>query len=240
MNALPITDIGLKRRSNQDFVYISKEPVGNLPNLFIVADGMGGHNAGDFASEYSVDEFIGYVKECTSNSPIKIITNAIEVTNSSLIEKSTSCEELKGMGTTLVAATIYDNHIYIANVGDSRLYVIDSDIKQITKDHSLVEEMIEEGTIERKDMRIHPNKNIITRAIGVHYDIAPDFFELDLEKDDIILMCSDALTNMVDDQEIRDIVSKNKENLDIAIKRLVDRANEQGGKDNISVIIVKL
>ena len=177
MNALSITDIGLKRRSNQDFVFISEEPVGNLPNLFIVADGMGGHNAGDYASKYSVDEFVGYVKECTSSSPIKIITKAIEVTNSSLIEKSTSCEELKGMGTTLVVATIYDNHVYIANVGDSRLYIIDSDIKQITKDHSLVEEMVDEGTIERKDIRIHPNKNIITRAIGVHYDITPDFLK---------------------------------------------------------------
>lgn len=240
MNALSITDIGLKRRSNQDFVFISEEPVGNLPNLFIVADGMGGHNAGDYASKYCVDEFVGYVKECTSSSPIKIITKAIEVTNSSLIEKSTSCEELKGMGTTLVVATIYDNHVYIANVGDSRLYIIDSDIKQITKDHSLVEEMVDEGTIERKDIRIHPNKNIITRAIGVHYDITPDFFEIDLKKDDIILMCSDGLTNMIDDQEILDIVSNNKRNLDIAIKRLVDRANEQGGKDNISIIIVKL
>lgn len=240
MNALSITDIGLKRKSNQDFVYISEEPVGNLPNLFIVADGMGGHNAGDFASKYSVDEFIGHVKKCTSTSPIKTIKEAIEVTNSSLIEKAASCEDLKGMGTTLVVATIYDNHLYIANVGDSRLYIIDREIKQITKDHSLVEEMVDEGTLERKDINIHPNKNIITRAIGVNYDITPDFFELDLEEGNIILMCSDGLTNMIDDQEIMDIVSNNIENLDIAIKRLVDRANEKGGKDNISVIIVKL
>lgn len=240
MNALSITDIGLKRKTNQDFVYISEESVGNLPNLFIVADGMGGHNAGDFASKYSVDEFMEHVKKCTSASPIKIITDAIEATNLSLIEKAAGCEELKGMGTTLVVATIYDNHVYVANVGDSRLYIIDKDIKQITRDHSLVEEMVDEGTIERKDINIHPNKNVITRAIGVNCDITPDFFELDLEEGDIILMCSDGLTNMIDDQEIMDIVSNNKEDLDIAIKRLVDRAKEKGGKDNISVIIVKL
>jgi len=240
LESISITDIGLKRKTNQDFVFVSEEPVGKLPNLFIVADGMGGHNAGDFASKHSVDKFVSHVKESTSELPISIITEAIEATNEYIIEKTEHNEELKGMGTTFVVATIYDDHMYVANIGDSRLYVIDDNIRQITKDHSLVQEMVEKGKIDQDDANSHPNKNVITRAIGASKRIVADFFEVNLQKGNIVLMCSDGLTNMLSDKEIMSIVINNLNRLDIAIQSLVDRANEQGGKDNISIIIVKL
>jgi len=240
LESISITDIGLRRKTNQDFVFVSEEPVGKLPNLFIVADGMGGHNAGDFASKYSVDKFVNHVKENTSDLPISIITEALEATNESIIEKTKHNEELKGTGTTFVVATIFDDQLYVANVGDSRLYIIDDEIKQITKDHSLVQEMIEKGKIDQDDVSSHPNKNVITRAIGASKRIVADFFEVNLQKGNIVLMCSDGLTNMLDDEEIMNIVVNNSNRLDVAIQSLIDRANEQGGKDNISIIIVKL
>ncbi len=240
MESISITNIGLKRKTNQDFVFISEEPVGKLDNLFIVADGMGGHNAGDFASKYSVDKFVDHVKANTSDIPISIIRDAIEATNEAILEKTKHNEELKGMGTTFVVATIFGEHLYVANVGDSRLYIIDEGIRQITKDHSLVQEMIETGKLDQDDVRTHPNKNVITRAIGADKRIVVDFFEVNLQKGSIILMCSDGLTNMLKDEEIMNIVVNNNDRLDVAIESLVDRANEQGGKDNISIIIVKL
>lgn len=239
MDSISISDKGLERRSNQDFVFVSKEPIGNLTNLFIVADGMGGHKAGDFASRYSIETFVKCVEESTEESPISIIANAIKLTNEAIISEAENKEELKGMGTTFVAATISDYQLFVANIGDSRLYVIDDDIRQITRDHSLVQEMVEEGKIDNDDAYTHPNKNIITRAIGVKGQVVPDFFEVKLEKGNIILMCSDGLTNMLCDDEIMNIVRDNEDKLDIAAYKLVERANEQGGKDNISIIIVK-
>lgn len=237
---ISITDIGLRRRCNEDFVYASDEPVGKLPNLFIVADGMGGHNAGDFASSYSVNAFIDNVKKSTRDLPINIIYDAVKATNTSLKEKALDKIELKGMGTTLVVATIYDYHMYVANVGDSRLYIIDDDIRQVTRDHSLVEEMVEKGKISRQEAYTHPNKNIITRAVGINTNVTPDIFEVNLKKNDLVLMCSDGLTNMLDDSKIKNIVVSNIDRLDLAAQSLVDQANEHGGKDNISIIIVKL
>lgn len=235
-----MTDKGLSRRSNQDYAFASMEPIGKLANLFIVADGMGGHKAGDFASYYSVSTFVNNVKNSTKDLPISIITDSIKATNISVIEKAASEQELEGMGTTFVVATISDNHLYVANIGDSRLYIIDDKIRQITRDHSLVEEMVEMGNINRKDARFHPNKNIITRAIGINYEIKPDIFELVLEKGNIVLMCSDGLTNMLSDEEIMSIVAGSRDRLDESVQTLIDRANEEGGMDNISVILVKL
>ena len=235
-----ITDTGIQRSKNEDYVFISEEPVGNLPNLFIVADGMGGHNAGEFASSYGVETFIENIKKNTNDKPITIICDSIKAANISLIEKTLDAEELKGMGTTFVVSTLYGNHLYVANIGDSRLYIIDDTIRQVTKDHSLVEEMAQDGKITNEEARNHPNKNIITRAMGISPKVVPDVFEVSLEKGDIILMCSDGLTNMLDDKEIMNIVIGNTDRLDFAIETLVDRANEEGGKDNISIIIVKL
>ncbi len=240
LESISITDRGMKREINQDFVFESEEPIGKLPNLFVLADGMGGHKAGEYASQYSVSTFIDSIRKTTSDLPIAIIDKAIKDTNMAIVEKANSNEELKGMGTTFVVATICDDQLYVANVGDSRLYIIGNDIKQVTKDHSLVEEMVAEGKIERRDTRSHPNKHIITRAIGVNNEITPDFFEVTLREDEVILMCSDGLSNMLNDQEILDIVLNNIDDLDKVVEKLVDEANEHGGKDNISIIIVKL
>lgn len=240
MDSISITDIGLNRKVNQDYVFSSVSPIGKLPNLFIVADGMGGHKAGDFASKYSVKKFIENIKKSSRELPIEMIRKALEDTNESLMEEAQGNQDLDGMGTTFVVATIIDGYMYVANIGDSRLYTINDKIRQVTQDHSLVEEMVKEGKIDREDARVHPNKNVITRALGVHNKVVADFFELNLLKGDIVLMCSDGLTNMLEDQEIMEIIKNNSNRLELASKDLVDKANQRGGKDNISVIIVKL
>jgi serine/threonine protein phosphatase PrpC len=238
MKTFSITDVGQKRNMNQDYVYTSENSVGNLPNLFVVADGMGGHNAGDFASKYTVQQLVNSIESNSETNPIKIIRQSIETANKALIRKAYENSEFAGMGTTLVAATIIKDYIYVANIGDSRLYIINNDMKQITKDHSLVEEMVRLGEIDPEDARNHPDKNIITRAIGASADIAVDFFEMKLERDDIILMCSDGLTNMIEDEEILKIIKK-KKTPEQKAQRLVEIANNNGGKDNIAVIIIE-
>lgn len=231
------TDIGLRRSVNQDYVYYSDEAVGNLPNLFVVADGMGGHKAGDFASKFCVESFIDCALNSTNTNPIAIMKEALHKVNGELIEKAKSKEEYNGMGTTFVGAVINNNKLYVANVGDSRLYyVTDEEIKQITLDHSLVEELIRTGQLERQKVRNHPEKNIITRAIGANDEVIVDFFEVTLNEGDKIVMCSDGLSNMVEDDEIRDIVKFN--DVEKAVNELIDRANYYGGNDNIAVVVV--
>ena len=239
MEAFSITDIGEKRRVNQDYVFCEVNPVGQLPNLFIVADGMGGHNAGDYASRFCVEYFTQKIRSGKNSSPIPLIETSIKETNEVLRSKAEEKTELEGMGTTFVVATIFDRTMYVANIGDSRLYVIGKEIKQITEDHSLVEAMVKTGELNRDQARVHPNKNIITRALGANETVEPDFFEASLEEKDIVLMCSDGLTNMLEDKLIEKIVREN-DNPEIAAETLVREANKNGGKDNIAIIIISL
>lgn len=239
MESFAITDIGLKRKMNQDFVFCEQNLIGSLPNLFIVADGMGGHKAGDFASRFSVENVVEYIRNSKITSPIRLFEEAIKETNALLLKEAKENQSLEGMGTTFVIATIVDEIMYVANIGDSRLYIIHDDIKQITRDHSLVEEMVKNGEINKSEARFHPNKNIITRALGASGEATPDFFEVALKKDDIILMCSDGLSNMIDDAEIFEIVTSRKDKINSAVRALVEKANEYGGKDNITAIVVK-
>lgn len=239
MESFAITDIGLKRKMNQDFVFCEQNQIGNLPNLFIVADGMGGHKAGDFASRFSVENVVEYIRKSKITSPIRLFEEAINETNTVLLKEAKTNPSLEGMGTTFVIATIIDEVLYVANIGDSRLYIIHDDIKQITRDHSLVEEMVKNGEIDKNEARFHPNKNIITRALGANGEATPDFFEVALKKEDIILMCSDGLSNMIDDAEMFDIVTSRKDEINSAVIALVEKANEYGGKDNITAIVVK-
>ena len=232
------TDIGRKRKINQDCIFSCEVPLGNLPNLFIVADGMGGHNAGDYASSYTVKAIEREVMISESSEPIKIMKEASECANTEIYRKAEAESDYQGMGTTAVVATIVDDIMYVANVGDSRLYVINDDIRQITRDHSLVEEMIKLGEIDRESARTHPDKNIITRAIGVASKVEPDFFEVELKKGDHILMCSDGLTNMVDDDDICMIVKAGRDVVQI-VEELIRMANHNGGKDNIAVVIIE-
>ena len=243
MQACAKTDVGIMRQMNQDYCYASTESLGLLPNLFIVADGMGGHNAGDFASRFCVEKFVELVRNAGTGviSKLSFLENAIRETNEQLIIKATDNPELEGMGTTFVAATVTDNkEMDVFNIGDSRLYLIDSSIRQITEDHSLVMEMVKNGEIKKEEARFHPKKNVVTRAISAIGVVIPDMFRVPVKQGDIILLCSDGLSNMVADNEIYDIINENRNNLNECADILVDRANRNGGKDNITVVLIKI
>ena len=238
MKAFAATDVGKVRKVNQDCVFSSTVPVGCLPNLFIVADGMGGHKAGDIASRLTVDSVVDKLSKVNSKDYISVITDTIIKVNKEVIDKAAESQDYAGMGTTLVVATVFDNILKVANVGDSRLYVIGEDIIQITRDHSLVEEMVINGQLDRADARVDKRKNIITRAIGGESKVEAEMFSVELKPKDKILMCSDGLSNMVDDTEILEIINREPD-IEKAARMLIDAANENGGKDNISVVIVE-
>ena len=236
MKAYSITDVGQVRKVNQDYVFCYPNSVGQLPNLFRVADGMGGHQAGDYASRCAVETMVDYIENASSGGPVTLLGNALTEANRKVMEKALSDRSMEGMGTTLVAAVVQNGCLYVANVGDSRLYLIDDRLEQITRDHSLVEEMVRAGELRREDARLHPDKNVITRAVGVKSSVAIDFFDVALNRGDRFLICSDGLTNMVPEDMIFRIV-KEKGSLEEAARELVDEANRSGGSDNISVIL---
>lgn len=238
MKTFSKTDIGRKREVNQDYVFVSDQPVGNIPNLLIVADGMGGHNAGDYASKFVVQVLKKELEKSREDGPRAMLKKAIASANHQLIAESKTDAKLEGMGTTLVAATVIEHTLYFANVGDSRLYLLNDEIRQLSKDHSLVQEMVRLGGLDAEEAKHHPDKNIITRAIGVKEDIEIDFFEYRLKKGDIILMCTDGLSNMVEDEEIFQIVRSSRDVVE-AVEQLIERANSNGGKDNIGVIVAE-
>ena len=238
MEAYALTDIGRVRSMNQDYIYSSPEMVGSLPNLFLVADGMGGHQAGDYASRFAVENLVIYINRTAKGSPVMQLKTGIETVNEQLYEESLVREELKGMGCTLVAGVVEDQTLYVANVGDSRLYLIHNEtIRQVTKDHSYVEEMVAMGQMRRGSADYNSRKNIITRAMGIGRSVEPDFFEVDLEEGDYILLCSDGLSNMVDDESILRIITGTG-NLKDKASSLIREANRQGGIDNIAVVLV--
>lgn len=233
-----MTDIGKRREMNQDYMFTSETAVGNLPNLFLVADGMGGHKAGEYASKFTVETIVSSVEATKETEPVTIMKEAVTKANELLIEEAKSDEGKTGMGTTVVVATILDSKLYVANVGDSRLYLVNHEISQITRDHSLVEEMVRLGEMDKSEAKDHPDKNVITRAIGAIPEVAIDFFEVTLEPEDTILMCSDGLTNMIDDEDIKKIILSQRDIVETA-EKLIETANENGGKDNITVVVIE-
>ena len=240
INAFGKTDVGLMRTINQDSIFVSTQPIGKLPNLFIVADGMGGHKAGDVASREAIERFVKYACTTHMSDPANILDAGIISVNKDIFDMANSNRDYSGMGTTFVAASLVENHVYIANVGDSRLYLIGRDIRQITRDHSLVEDMVRMGVLKREEARTHYKKNVITKAIGVADDktSTPDIFEIEVENGDKLLLCSDGLTNMVEDYDIKKIV-KDNDSIEDAVRELIKQANENGGKDNISAILIE-
>lgn len=239
LKTFSITNVGMKRTLNQDYLFSSEEPVGCLPNLFIVADGMGGHKAGDYASRLATTTVVERIGKSEEGEPKEVLGEAIAIANELVRKKAAELPEMDGMGTTIVAATCIGQKLLVANVGDSRLYIINGrKIRQITRDHSWVEEMVRRGEISREAARIHPDKNIITRAIGAEDTVNVDFFCETLQEDDVILMCTDGLTNMLEDDEIVRILEKSRDVVEKA-EELVNGANEKGGKDNISVILIE-
>ena len=239
MKTFSMTHIGRRREMNQDYMYTSETAVGTLPNLFLVADGMGGHKAGEYASRFTVEKIVETISESDQTEPVAALKEALTEANRCLMEEANLDAAKSGMGTTLVAATVIGDRLHVANVGDSRIYLINHEaIRQITRDHSLVEEMVRIGEMDKADAKDHPDKNIITRAVGVAPELSVDFFEVRLKPDETILMCSDGLTNMIEDEEIKRIVLGQRDIVEKA-EKLIDAANGNGGKDNITVVLIE-
>ena len=239
MKIYAMTDVGRRREVNQDYVYVTDRPIGPFPNLLTVADGMGGHKAGDFASSYTVNVLKDELKKTPMDKPEEILRSVVSIANHKLIEAASRDIKLEGMGTTLVVATVVVNTLYFANVGDSRLYVVDKQLRQITRDHSLVQEMVRMGEITAEEARNHPDKNIITRALGAEKTVDVDFFDMRLEPGSTILMCSDGLSNMVEDKKMEEIILNSDEDITWKGNTLIQEANNNGGKDNIAIILIE-
>ena len=234
------TDIGSVRRENEDHVFASGEPVGPLKNLFLVADGMGGYQGGEYASRYVAERLVQEYQGSRKTNPVSVLNDAIQEANRGLRQEARRNAAYAEMGTTLVACTLEGGTLYIANIGDSRLYLLEdgTTLRQITRDHSWVEEMVADGKIERNSQSYWEKKNIITRAMGIEETASADFFELDLKPGERILLCSDGLSNMVEDAEIQEILSR-PEPVEVLGQQLIEAGKENGGKDNISVILVE-
>ncbi len=239
MEICALTDTGKVRSSNQDYIYASSRRVGPLPNLLLLADGMGGANAGDYASRFFVEGLVSYISRQKGTAPeVTVLRQGITEVNRRLYQESVKVPALRGMGTTAVAATVSEGILYVANVGDSRLYLIRKGIIQVTRDHSYVEEMVSLGLLKRESPDYQKKKNYITRAVGTDASIDIDFFEVSLQAGDMILLCSDGLTNMVDDDSIYSIAA-GAGSLTEKCRRLIQTANDNGGRDNISAILAE-
>ena len=234
------SDIGKIRDMNQDNYYISGQD--DKTKLFIVADGMGGYKGGEIASKLAVESTSKYIinnyketenkKEMISN----LIRNAIEYANMVIYEKSMEVEELSGMGTTIDVVVIESGKIYIGHVGDSRVYRLRKDfLRKLTVDHSYVEQLLKQGNITKEEAYNHPKKNMLTKALGCTAFVESDVIIKGFQKDDILLMCTDGLTNMVREREIYNII---KDNPKEACNKLIDKANENGGLDNITAVVI--
>lgn len=239
MKAYAKTDVGNKRSMNQDFFYCNENAVGSFQNLFIVADGMGGHKAGDHASKLCVSSMVDSIEGSSHKTPVTIFEEAVSKANSVIYQAAKENIEFEGMGTTMVACTMVDSTMYVANIGDSRLYLLRETLSQITDDHSLVEELVKQGNLTESEARVHPQKNIITRALGTDQQVSADYFEVSVRKGDIVLLCSDGLSNMLDDEDMEYIV-KRSNTLEEAGTQLVAQANQNGGDDNITVVLAQV
>lgn len=232
------TSVGKVRPLNEDSFYVSEESL-NGAVLAVVADGMGGHNAGEVASAEAV-KIIKDGINCSNSDTKKALCDAIDIANATIYKMSVKNPQLHGMGTTVTACVICENKLTAAHVGDSRLYLLrDGEIKQVTKDHSLVEMLIENGTITKEAAKSHPQKNVITRAIGTDNTVEADTYEFSVTEGDIILLCSDGLTNMVDEEKILSLVWGKKSFENLALK-LIKEAEGAGGFDNITAVLIKL
>lgn len=244
MKSVGISDVGVKRNNNQDSIFTCDSEIGCLPNLYIVADGMGGYEGGELASRTAIDGFIDSIKNEKRPTIFESIKSGIARANDDINRKAEENANLSNMGTTFVVGTVIDGKLLAANIGDSRLYLYDGEtakLSQISVDHSLVEEMIERGELEREDARFHPRKNVITRALWAG-DVSrePDCFEVPLKSGDMFLLCSDGLSNMMDDSDIEGILTLNGENIEKSKNELLKLAKNNGGFDNISIIIVRV
>ncbi len=236
------TDIGLKRTINQD-VYDVKI-LNNELAFALVLDGMGGMAAGNVASSVAATHIAGSLNDnlspkLTEKQLTTFLRAAVESANAAVFEKAASDQELHGMGTTVVCAVIRKDSCFVAHAGDSRLYLYrDGTLIQMTNDHSVVQSMVDNGHLTEEEAKIHPSKNIITRALGVHSSVDVDITDFAVKEDDIILLCSDGLTNCVDDEGIAKALETAE--FEGVAEQLVDTANSGGGIDNITVVALKI
>lgn len=231
-----LTNIGLQRVQNEDAFLIKQ--INDYTYFLLVCDGMGGANAGGLASQFASEYIYSYIKEHYNedNFNNNLLVDAINYTNKNIFNHANMIDEHKGMGTTAVLAFIRKNELTIAHVGDSRAYIIKKDnIMALTTDHSIVQTLLDEGKISEEQAKNHPQKNVITRAIGVSSFVEVDVKNFILDDDDILILCTDGLSGFLEEKEILNIVNQNKFNL--CAQALIDKANELGGADNITVII---
>lgn len=243
MDLSAMTDRGRVRKENQDSCYIYREDEHDLA-LLLVCDGMGGHNAGNVASSLAATVFAGEVKDGLANARVtgalcNLMKGALRTSNDAVYELSKAEESCRGMGTTMVSAIVIGEDVTVMNVGDSRAYHVSADvIRQVTRDHSVVEDMVERGDITREESRTHPSKNLITRAVGTSQYVEADFFSVKLKQGDTILLCSDGLSNTMTDDEILFIIMGSAA-MEQAGRELVRLALERGAPDNVTVALFR-
>ena len=237
------SDVGCVRELNEDSFCIYGFEQNQTPGFCVLSDGMGGHNAGEVASQRAVqfvaEELMEAMNAPEEAQPPKSLNQAVRAANEKVYAMAMENQNQRGMGATLVAACIYENEAYVANVGDSRAYAFrDHALMQITKDHSVVEEMVANGSITREEARVHPQKNIITRAIGTDPVTEADIFEYDYLPGDCLLLCSDGLSGMVEDEEIMQILDREMD-AEHTVTELIEEAKEHGGSDNVTAICIR-
>lgn len=243
------TDPGMVRSHNEDSVSFDA-PHG----LVVLADGMGGYNAGEVASGIAVSMLSSELKlaldrfaptrlngEAAEQAAVKLLDEHVRRANRSIFQAAQSQPQYAGMGTTLVTALFYNNRMSVAHIGDSRMYRLRGEtFDQITRDHSLLQEQIESGMITKEEARVSQNKNLVTRAMGIDPEVEPEIKTYEVRPGDVYLLCSDGLNDMVEDGEIRLTLATLQSNLTLAAGQLVQMANDNGGRDNVSVILVKV
>lgn len=241
MKVLASSDKGMVREMNQDYYYISQQE--EQYKLYVLADGMGGYNGGEVASKLAVDSVKEYIEnnigkiEINRDNLQELIRASMLYANKKVYDKSKTDINLSEMGTTLEVCLIYSNKVYIGHIGDSRIYRIRKNIiRKLTTDHSYVEKLVKDGTITREEAYHHPKKNMLIKALGCEPNIEPDVTVKGFLKEDILLICSDGLTNLIEDKEIYEIIINNLENAD---KLLIQKANVRGGYDNITAVIIE-
>ncbi len=256
IQAIGRSDVGRKRTSNEDSYVV-------LPDhgLFVVADGMGGHAAGEVASRLAVESIERHISgsqpreeptlpaaldtpanpnETQLAKPARRVLNAIRLANQEIVRSVRKDQSQRGMGTTVVLAYICGSRAYIGSVGDSRVYLTrGSKMIQLTSDHTFVNEQVQAGTLTNDEARRHPARNILTRAVGSQEDVEPDILEYDLQQGDCLLLCSDGLTTMLEDEDILKTLSSHSGDLEESCKALIDLANARGGDDNVTVVLVQ-
>lgn len=236
------TDVGRIRANNQDAFFLSTTPVGELPNLFIVADGMGGHLAGEVASSQAVSAFTNHLQTqpAVPEGLLDFLIEATQVANAHVYRQSITHLAYKGMGTTFTALSLIGSKGYVAHLGDSRLYQLkQGSFKQITQDHSYVEALVRTGQITLEEAQHHPQKNLLTRVLGSDLETPVDGYLLDIQPGDWLLLCSDGLSNMLSDTYISNAIQADN-TVESIVTGLIAAANDSGGVDNITCILIKI